>query len=149
MFLLDTDTSSYVMKRLDKALVEKIKGFAPGELKVSAITAFELEYGARRSQRYEHFTRVIHAFLENVEVLPFTSEAGCEAGAIRATLAALGNLIGAYDLLIAGHARALKATLVTNNVGEFSRVDDLAIENWAAQPMTPAVLHPLLIRPGR
>ena len=53
MFLLDTNTSSYVMKRLDKALVEKAKGFAQGELKVSAITAFELEYDARRSQRYE------------------------------------------------------------------------------------------------
>ena len=46
MFLLDTDTSSYVIKRLDEALVEKVKGFAPGELKVSTITAFELEYGA-------------------------------------------------------------------------------------------------------
>ncbi len=53
MFLLDTNTSSYVMKRLDKALVEKAKGFAQGELKVSAITAFELEYDARRSRRYE------------------------------------------------------------------------------------------------
>ena len=103
-------------------------------MKVSVITAFELEYGARRSQRHEHLTRVIHAFLDNVEVLAFTMAAGREAGAIRADLAALGNLIGAYDLLIAGHARALGATLVTNNVGEFSRVDDLSIENWATSP---------------
>lgn len=106
---------------------------APTARKPQAITAFELEYGARRSQQYEHFTRVIHSFLDNVEVLPFTPEAGREASAIRANLA-VGNLIGAYDLLIAGHARALRATLVTNNVGEFSRVDDLAVENWAAGP---------------
>ncbi len=134
MFLLDTDTSSYVMKRLDKALVARVTDFAPGELKVSAVTAFELEFGARRSQRYEHLIRVIDAFLDNVEVLPFTLQAAREAGVIRADLAAVGNMIGAYDLLIAGHARALDATLVTNNIGEFSRIDHLSVDNWATTP---------------
>jgi tRNA(fMet)-specific endonuclease VapC len=64
-------------------------------------------------------------------VLPFKAEAGGEAGRIRAYLAAAGKMIGAYDLLIAGHARALEAILVTTNVKEFSRVARLSIENWA------------------
>lgn len=50
MYILDADISSYIMKRLDAALTERVKGFVSGELKVSAITGFELEYGARRSR---------------------------------------------------------------------------------------------------
>lgn len=100
---------------------------------MSTVTAFELEYGARRTNRYERLIRVIRAFLENTEVLPFTVEAAREAGKIRADPASAGKMIGAYDLLIAGHARALEATLVTNNVKEFSRVERLSIENWAAK----------------
>jgi tRNA(fMet)-specific endonuclease VapC len=62
--------------------------------------------------------------------LPFTIDAAREAGAIRADLATAGRIIGAYDLLIAGHARFLKAILVTNNVDKFSRVEGLSVENW-------------------
>ena len=131
MYLLDTDISSYLMKRRHPGLIERVQAFAPGELKISAVTVYELEFGARRSGRPE-IRRVIRAFLENVEVLLFDSLAAREAGKIRAHLAAAGTLIGAYDLLIAGHARSLGAVLVTNNVREFSRVRDLRLENWAA-----------------
>jgi tRNA(fMet)-specific endonuclease VapC len=41
-----------------------------------------------------------------------------------------GRLIGANDLLIAGHARSVGATLVTNNQGEFGGVPNLTTENW-------------------
>ena len=78
--------------------------------------------------------RVIEAFLHNVEVLSFDRGAARKAGEIRAELAAAGGMIGAYDLLIAGHARALDATLITNNVAEFSRVRGLSVENWASEP---------------
>ena len=128
MYILDTDISSYIMKRTDTPLIERVKGFAPGELKVSSVTAFELEYGARRSNRSDSLIRVILAFLDNVEVLPFTLEAAREAGAIRADLSSVGKMIGAYDLLIAGHVRSLGGTLVTNNLDEFSRVERLSIE---------------------
>jgi len=40
------------------------------------------------------------------------------------------TLIGSYDLLIAGQALHRVLTLVTANVGEFSRVPDLRWENW-------------------
>jgi len=130
VFLLDTDTCSYAMKRTFPGLVEKIRQFAPGELKVSTVTAYELEYGARKSERFEKLNAVIRAFLRNVEVLPFDLSAAREAGMIRAELARAGTPIGAYDLMIAGHARALPATLVTHNVREFSRVVDLPVEDW-------------------
>lgn len=130
MILLGTDICSYLMKRTHPALIARVKSFAPRELKVSVVTAFELEFGARRSERYDSLIRVIEAFLDNVEILSFEPPAARQAAAIRAELESIGRTIGAYDLLIAGHARSLGATLVTNNVGELSRVADLRLENW-------------------
>lgn len=132
MFFLDTDVCSYLMKRTHPALIERVCGFEPGELKISTITVYELEFGARRSGRYEALSRTIRSFLDNVEVMPFDAAAAREAGAVRAELTGAGNVIDAYDLQIAGHARALGAVLVTNNVGEFERVTGLQVENWAA-----------------
>lgn len=130
MFLLDTDVCSYVMKRRSPALLDRVRGFDPGELKVSSVTVFELAFGARRSGRYAEIDRIIRAFLANVEALPFDPAAADEAGAIRAELAATGQPIGAYDLLIAGHARSLGAVLVTHNTREFNRVQGLQVEDW-------------------
>ncbi len=131
--MLDTDTCSYAMKRTFHDLVEKIRNFAPGELKVSTVTAYELEYGARKSGRFEQLNAVIRAFLQNVEILPFDLSAAREAGMIRAELARAGSPIGAYDLMIAGHARALSAALLTHNVRVFSRVSGISVEDWARQ----------------
>jgi tRNA(fMet)-specific endonuclease VapC len=130
IYVLDTNICSYLMKRTQPALIERVKTFAPRELKVSVVTLFELEYGILRSERREHLRRVVRAFLENVEILTWEASAASEAGAVRAELATAGNLIGAYDLLIAGHVRSLKATLVTNNRREFSRVPGLQLEDW-------------------
>lgn len=130
-YLLDTDICSYIMKRSSAALVERVKGFAVRELKVSTVTVFELEFGILRSERRDALRRVVHAFLENVEILPWTTRAAVHAGAIRAALAEAGRPIGAYDLQIAGHALSLGATLVTHNHKEFSRVSDLRWEDWS------------------
>lgn len=51
-------------------------------------------------------------------------------GGIRAELEAAGMPIGPNDLLIAAHADAIGALLVTDNTDEFSRVRDLRVENW-------------------
>ena len=130
MFLLDTDTCSFIMKRRSPALLERVKTFAPGALKVSTITVHQLEYGAERSGSPERFIPRIRAFLEQVEVLAFPRDGAFHAASIRAHLAAQGTPIGAYDLLIAGHARSLGATLVTHNLREFTRVPGLLVEDW-------------------
>jgi tRNA(fMet)-specific endonuclease VapC len=51
-------------------------------------------------------------------------------GRLRAELEVKGTVIGANDMLIAAHALALDVSLVTGNVGEFSRVRGLRVENW-------------------
>ncbi len=131
IYLLDTDICSYIMKRFSPSLVERVKDFSVRELKVSAVSVFELEFGILRSDRPDSIRRVVRAFLENVEILPWTPSAAVHSGAIRAELAKSGRPIGAYDLQIAGHARSLGATLVTHNRKEFSRVSGLLWEDWA------------------
>lgn len=105
------------------------------ELAVSAITIFELEYGAWRSARPDQELAKVRAFLAGG---PHTVELGAAdaaaSGEIRARLAALGQTIGAYDLLIAGQARARDWTLVTANRREFARVPGLSLEDWSRAP---------------
>ena len=70
-------------------------------------------------------------FLAPLNILPFGAAAALEYGSIRAHLQSKGMPIGPLDMLIAGHARAEKMILVTNNVREFVRVPALEVENWA------------------
>lgn len=69
-------------------------------------------------------------FLNRFVSLPFDDEATLVYGRIRAQLAALGTPIGPYDLQIAAIAIAHNLILVTHNTAEFSRVDELLIEDW-------------------
>ncbi len=72
----------------------------------------------------------IDALLESVEVIPFSADAARRFGVIRKDLQQRGNVIGPFDLLIAAHAIAEDAILVTNNTREFSRIPMLTLEDW-------------------
>ena len=76
----------------------------------------------------------IAAFVPYVEALDLNDNAAIHYAEIRADLKKRGTMIGANDLFIAAHARALGMTLVTNNTAEFRRVEGLAIENWTLPP---------------
>jgi tRNA(fMet)-specific endonuclease VapC len=100
---------------------------------MSVVTKAELLYGVEVSPRRAHDAAALAAFLPYVEVLEFGDDAARHYAEIRADLKRRGALIGANDLFIAAHARALGLTLETNNTIEFERVSDLAIENWTAR----------------
>ena len=95
----------------------------------SVIVAAELRYGCAKKGSPQLLRRV-EEFLSEVPVLPFDVPADHGYGGIRAELEAAGRPIGSNDLLIAAHARALAATMVTANVDEFRRVHGLNVENW-------------------
>ena len=106
---------------------------AESRLALSVVALFELRYGAANSERPEQNRRALEELLEaGIEILPFDADDADEAGAIRAHLRRAGTPIGPYDLLIAAQARRRGAGLVTSNVGEFSRVPDLIVTDWAA-----------------
>ncbi|HRO13240.1 PIN domain-containing protein [Amaricoccus sp.] len=98
----------------------------------SVIVAAELRHGCARRALPE-LTRRIEAILAELAVLPLERPADLHYGGIRAALEVRGTVIGQNDLLIAAHARALGATVVTGNLREFARVEGLAVENWLAE----------------
>lgn len=130
-FLLDTDICSFAMKRRFPELQARLVQFEVGELKVSAASEYELHTGALKLGNSRCLRQAIDDFLSLVDVLDFDRSAARSAASVRSRLEAAGQPIGAMDMLIAGHALSIGATLVTNNVREFRRVEGLTIENWA------------------
>lgn len=132
-YMLDSDTSSYVMKRSNDAVLRRLMRVPVTDVCVSVITKCELLFGVEMSPRMEQDEAALAAFLDYVEVLDFPGEAAGHYAQIRAELKRRGAMIGANDLFIAAHARSLGLTLVTNNTREFRRVSHLRIENWTVR----------------
>lgn len=130
MYLLDTNTCVYVIRKRPEAVYRRLSGAASGAVAISVVTAFELEIGALRAQG-RHYSEAVRLFIAEFPVLPLEDSARATYGQLRTALERRGEKIGAHDMLIAAHALALEATLVTNNEKEFRRIKGLKIENWA------------------
>jgi tRNA(fMet)-specific endonuclease VapC len=101
-------------------------------LVVSTISVFEFRFGAERSLRRDSQLAGLARFLGGVEIIDFDPADAEAAARIKADLAARGQMIGAYDLLIAAQASTRDLTVVTGNVREFGRVPGLRVEDWTA-----------------
>lgn len=130
LYLLDTDVCSYIMKRSNQRLLEKLQSVDLERISISVVTEAELLYGVKLSQKPKLVKVAFDAFIKHVRVLDWGREAAEHYGDIRAHLRKRGEMIGANDLMIAAHARSLGATIVTNNEREFRRIKGLALENW-------------------
>lgn len=129
MWVLDTNTLIFFFKgqgRVSEILLSK----APKQLFIPAIVLYELEVGIAKSSYPERRIRQLDALLGATNLLPFGHAQAKEASKIRSTLENKGQPIGPYDVLIAASAMAQGATLVTNNLKEFKRVDGLSVEDW-------------------
>jgi len=133
-YMLDTDTCSYIMKRSNDAVLQRLQRVPVSEACISVITKSELLFGVELSPRRRQDESALEAFLRYVEVLDFPDLACTHYAKIRAGLKTRGTMIGANDLFIAAHARSLGLTLVTNNTREFTRVPKLLVENWLLVP---------------
>jgi len=127
--MLDTDTVIYTIKNKPDHLRETFNRHS-GLLCISAVTLGELVYGAEKSEQPLRNLADVEGLAARLIVVPFDNDAATHFGQVRAELAKQGTPIGAYDQMIAGHARALGLTLVTNNTREFMKVSGLRIENW-------------------
>jgi tRNA(fMet)-specific endonuclease VapC len=128
-YLLDTNICIYIINRRPPQVLAHFEGLRYGQVAVSSITGAELAFGVAKSGSHRN-REALEKFLAPLEVLPFDAAAMRAYGPLRAELQRLGRPIGSLDTLIAAHALSLGATLVTNNVGEFSRVPSLVCENW-------------------
>ena len=133
-YMLDTDTCSYIMKRSHPTVLKRVQTVPVSDVCMSVITKAELLYGVEVSSRRAQDAAALAAFLRYVEALDFVDDAALHYAEIRADLKRRGAQIGANDLFIAAHARALGLTLVTNNTAEFERVSKLKLDNWTRPP---------------
>jgi len=136
-YLLDTNTCIYIINRRPPAVFDRFVGHRFGEIGISSISGAELVYGVAKSGSQRN-RGALDKFLAPLEILPFDDAAMRCYGDMRAQLESNGTPIGGMDLLIAAHAIALDATLVTNNEREFRRVKGLRLENWLSATRSPA-----------
>lgn len=128
-YMLDTNIVIYTIKNRPKKVREAFKQHE-GQMCISAVTRGELIYGAERSSQPERNLVDIEGLVARLEVVPFEEHASEHFGQLRAELYRIGQPIGPYDMMIAGHARAMGLILVTNNMKEFERAPGLRVENW-------------------
>ena len=128
-YLLDTNICIYIINQRPPHVLERFRQEAIGDVGISSITAAELAFGVAKSGS-ERNHRALEKFLAPLEIASFAEAASWCYGTLRAGLERVGQPIGSLDTLIAAHALALRVTLVTNNVSEFTRVQGLKLENW-------------------
>jgi tRNA(fMet)-specific endonuclease VapC len=147
IYLLDTDTIIFIVRglksnrrpsqrqRAEHLVVRCRDAQAAGEVVgLSAVTVSELEFGARLSGQYESERQAVHKVLTPFDVFDYDGvSCPSQYGRIRHELEVKGITIRSMDVLIAAHAIALDATLVSNNVAHFSRVEGLKTDNWLSQ----------------
>jgi tRNA(fMet)-specific endonuclease VapC len=133
-YLLDTDICIYIAKQKPAQVLTRFGRLRPGDVGMSVITYLELVYGACKSERAEANLAKIEELRLIIPALSLDTAVANHYGRLRTELERKGSPIGGYDMLIAAHALSLGLTLVTNNVREFSRVEGLRLDNWAAPP---------------
>ena len=131
LYMLDTNIISDLIRNPQGKSFQRVAEVGGQNICTSIIVACELRYGSIRSGS-SRLLRAVSDVLGEMAVLPFDAPADEQYGKIRSDLEAAGQPIGGNDLLIAAHAVATGATLVTANDHEFKRVRQLNVENWLA-----------------
>ena len=130
-YMLDTNICIFVIRKKSQKVIDRLFEQDPEDICISSITYAELMHGVEKSATVERNRALLTQLLSNIEIISFDDRAAEEYGMIRADLEIKGYPIGLLDTMIAGHARSLGYTLVTNNTKEFKRVENLAVEDWA------------------
>ena len=130
-YMLDTNICIYIINQKPVSYLKSLDRFEQNSsLTISSIVLAELQYGVSNSFHKEQNQINLDVFLNKIDVIPFSAKCALYYGEIRSKLKKEGIIIGNNDLLIASHALAERAILVTNNIGEFKRIPELQLENW-------------------
>ena len=127
--MLDTKVISELIRDPQGKAAKRIERVGETNICTSIIVAAELRYGCAKKGS-KRLLKAVEDLFSEIEVLPFEVPADAEYGAIRSQLENAGRLIGGNDLLIAAHASAVGATILTANSDVFRRVRGLKVENW-------------------
>ncbi|HYO50014.1 MAG TPA: type II toxin-antitoxin system VapC family toxin [Chloroflexia bacterium] len=143
--MLDTDVCVHLIRKKSADLLRKLIGYSISDIGISSITVAELQYGVQKSSRPMQNRQALDQFLIPLSIVDFDYDAAISYGYIRAHLEAQGTMIGSLDTLIAAHALSRNVTLVTNNIGEFTRVPGLVIDDWSSSYSDNSLWHHTLV----
>lgn len=130
-YMLDTNIVSYLAKGVSPALDERFRQCSPEDVCISVITEAEQLCGFERLDPSHRIRRVVSDLMSRIEIVAWDSTAAVMYAPIRRQLELQRQQIGEFDTMIAAHAMAIDATLVTNNIQHFRRVPGvLRLENW-------------------
>lgn len=132
LYMLDTDTCIFLMRGDMPVLAEKVQRVPLEQQVMSAVTFAELSYGVMASAgaKRRQNQRVLDSLALHLAVVAWPTAAAQHCAYIRLDLKKRGAQLGAADLMVAAHARAVGATVVTHNTKDFGRVKGLNVENW-------------------
>ena len=128
-YLLDTNICIYVINARPPMVLARFRQASLGQIGVSSITAAELAVGVAKSGSARN-REALEMFLAPMEVLPFDAAAIWHYADLRAGLERRGQPIGALDTMIAAHALATPAVLVSNNLADCHDIPGLTREDW-------------------
>ncbi|MFZ0631708.1 MAG: type II toxin-antitoxin system VapC family toxin [Acidobacteriaceae bacterium] len=134
LYLLDTNTVSYVLKDKSpaaRARLERIGASKNQEAAISTITVAEIHYGMEKIGAGLQRRKAVDSFFSTITIFSWDQAAAEAYGQLRARQEKRGKTVGPYDLQIAAHALALGAVLVSHDRA-FRHVTGLAgLEDWA------------------
>lgn len=133
--MLDTDICIFLMRGESPTLTERVQKMPLQQQVMSVVTLAELTYGVQASAaaKRKQNQAVLDQLALHLAVLDWPREAAQHYAEIRLDLKKRDAQLGAADLMIAAHARAIGAVVVSNNTKDFGRVKSLQVENWTKQ----------------
>jgi tRNA(fMet)-specific endonuclease VapC len=121
LYLLDTNIANCIIRGNSPAVDNRLVKIPMAQLAISAVTEGELRFGAARLPHAVRLRSLIEDFLLHVAILPWDSDAARRYGLLRAVLERDGQPMGNLDVMIAAHALAVNAVLVTNDHSKEAR----------------------------
>ena len=129
-WMLDTNIASHVIKGDQPAIIHRLASLPMEDIVISSITEGELLYGLAKRGYPKALSERVRQFLLRVDVLPWDHDVTRTYGDLRAACEAKGMTLAPLDMMIAAHAVATEATLVTRDKA-FARVSEpLRIDSW-------------------
>lgn len=127
-YLLDTNIVSHILRRQPNVMA-RLQSVPMSDLHISAVTHAELMYGLAKKPDAAKLHRAVHELLLRISVLPFDEQAGTHYGKFKAQAEQSGKNLASLDMMIAAHASAVSAVLVSNDAA-FQQIADLSVEDW-------------------
>jgi tRNA(fMet)-specific endonuclease VapC len=128
--MLDTNVVSHIMQGRDAPLLARLTGLPMGQVVMSSVTLGELEYGLHRKGQPVRLKNALVQVLLRVDVLPWNERVAICYGDLCCALEAKGINLSDFDMMIASHAVASDAILVSRDKALTQFRDRLKLEVW-------------------